>query len=176
MDRHAARRLVLLAGAVLVAGSGAFAQLSDQGGPIRVSADRSSVMDREREVIMTGNVDIIQGDARLRADTVTLSYSGGSAGSGVGGGFGDIRSMFAEGEGFYITPDLRARGDTGEYIAETERITLSGEVVLIRCNDVARGKQLVINVAAGTSTLSGGDGRVGMFIEPSDESRDCQGD
>jgi len=157
------------------AGPGASGQLSDQGGPIRVSADRSSVMDREREVVMTGNVDIIQGDARLRADKVTLSYSGDGAGSGVGGGFGDIRTMFAEGEVFYITPDLRARGDTGEYVAETERITLSGEVVLIRCNDVARGRQLIIDVAAGTSTLSGGDGRVGMFIEPSEDGSECQG-
>lgn len=146
----------------------AAAQLSAQGGPIRVNADNSSVLERERRVVVVGNVDIVQGDARLRADRVTLYYSGtnGASQTGIGGGFGDIERMTAEGEVFYVTPDLKARGDQGTYNAAADTITLTGEVVLIRGEDVARGSELVLNVGEGRSQLRGGDGRVQILIMP----------
>ncbi|MEM1105163.1 MAG: LptA/OstA family protein [Pseudomonadota bacterium] len=149
----------------------AAAQLSSEGGPIRVNADTSQILERDRRVLVIGNVDIIQGDARLRADRVTLFYgASGAAGAGIGGSFGEIERMRAEGEVFYITPDLKARGDVGTYTAQTDTITLEGdEVVLIRGEDVATGKQLVLNVAQGTSILRGGeaeDDRVSIVIFP----------
>ena len=160
----------LAAGLVAAAAFGlpALAQLSAQGGPIRVNADNSSVLERERRVVVVGNVDIVQGDARLRADTVTLYYSGTDSGgqTGIGGSFGDIESMTAEGEVFYVTPDLKARGDHGVYNALADTITLTGEVVLIRGEDVARGNELVLNVSEGRSQLRGGDGRVQILIMP----------
>ena len=160
----------LVAGLVAAAAFGlpALAQLSAQGGPIRVNADSSSVLERERRVLVVGNVDIVQGDARLRADTVTLFYSGTSGGgqSGIGGGFGDIERMTAEGEVFYVTPELKARGDAGTYDAVADTITLTGEVVLLRGEDVARGCELVLQVSEGRSNLKGCDGRVQILINP----------
>jgi len=170
MDNRSGKRL--LGAAILAVGlaGSASAQLSSEGGPIRVNADTSSVLERERRVVVIGNVDIVQGDARLRADQVTLFYSdrsGGGAG-GIGGGFGDIESMTATGDVFYVTPELKARGDVGTYNAMTDIITLTGEeVVLIRGEDVARGCELELKVSEGRSNLKGceGDG-VQILIIP----------
>lgn len=145
----------------------ASAQVSGEGGPIRVKADRSEVLDKERKVILIDNVDITQGTARLRADVVTLEYGGGTgATTGLGSNFGDIRSMTARGNVFYITPDLKANGDLGIYVAESDTITLTGNVVLVRGEDVAKGERLVMELAAGKTTLDGGDSQVNMVIIP----------
>ncbi|MEQ3744990.1 MAG: LptA/OstA family protein [Henriciella sp.] len=149
----------------------AVAQVSGEGGPIRVKADRSEVLDKERKVILIDNVDITQGDARLRSDVVTLEYSGvaGNTGSGPTSGFGDIKSMTARGEVFYITPDLKATGDLGIYNAATDTITLTGNVILIRGEDVAKGNRLVMELTAGKTTLDGGDSQVNMVIIPNED-------
>ncbi|MEM7768013.1 MAG: LptA/OstA family protein [Pseudomonadota bacterium] len=176
--KPAVRTLVGLALSAALFSAPGLAQISSQGGPIRVNADRSSVFERERRVDVVGNVDIVQGQARLRADEVTLFYSSGTDGAtgGPGAGFGAIDRMVADGEVFYITPDLKARGDSGNYDAATDTITLEDNVVLIRCEDVARGERLTIEVTAGRTTLDGGEqGRVQMVIVPgSDEApADC---
>ncbi len=165
-------RRVALAACMCAAAPLASAQLSSEGGPIRVNADNSSVYEREQRVVVIGNVDIIQGDARLRADKVTLNYASRDGGqpAGLGGGFGDIDKMFADGNVFYVTPDLKATGDAGTYDAKTDTITLTGEVVLVRGEDVARGELLVIDVVEGRSTLRGGEGRVQMLIIPGQDN------
>ena len=58
--------------ALTMSAATAVAQVSGEGGPIRVNADRSEVLDKERKVILIDNVDITQGTARLLADIVTI--------------------------------------------------------------------------------------------------------
>ncbi|MEM9224895.1 MAG: LptA/OstA family protein [Pseudomonadota bacterium] len=154
--------------AMMAAGPAA-AQLSNDGGPIRVKADRSEVLDKEKKVVLIDNVDIAQADARLRANIVTLAYSGdGEGGSGgIASSFGDIRTMTAQGEVFYINPELKANGDLGVYDAQTGIITLTGNVILVRGEDVARGDRLTMNLSNGTTSL---DGAVNMVIIPTEET------
>lgn len=158
-------------GALLVIGAFGLpthAQVSGEGGPIRVKADKSEVLDRERKLILIDNVDITQGTARLRADIVTLAYADNGSGSpGLGSNFGDIRSMTAQGDVFYITPELKANGALGIYDAETNTITVTGDVVLLRGEDVAKGERLIINLTEGKTVLDGGSGnQVNMVINP----------
>lgn len=157
--------------AILMMGS-ASAQVSGEGGPIRVNADRSEVLDKERKVILIDNVDITQGTARLRADVVTLEYGGGgqTTTSGLGSNFGDIRTMTARGNVFYVTPDFKANGDLGIYVAAADTITLTGNVVMVRGEDVAKGERLVMELEAGKTTLDGGDSQVNLVITPSENS------
>lgn len=158
-------------GALALTFSGAAnAQVSGEGGPIRVNADRSEVLDKERKVILIDNVDITQGNARLRADIVTIEYgSGGTTQTaGLGANFGDIRTMTARGNVFYVTPDLKANGDLGVYVASTDTITLTGNIILVRGEDVAKGERLEMELAAGKTTLDGGDSQVNMVIIPGD--------
>ncbi|MEQ8558569.1 MAG: LptA/OstA family protein [Henriciella sp.] len=151
----------------MVASATATAQVSGEGGPIRVNADRSEVIERQRQVVLIDNVDIMQGEARLRANRVTINYSGtGQTQTSGLGGFGDISSMEAVGEVYYVTPDIKATGDRGVYNANTDTITLTGNVVLIRGEDVATGEKLVMELEAGRTILDGGSGQVQMNINP----------
>ena len=165
-------KVIAATGALALLASGAAtAQVSGEGGPIRVNADRSEVLDKERKVILIDNGDITQGDARLRADIVTIEYggAGNTTTAGLGSNFGDIRSMTARGSVFYVTPELKANGDLGVYVASTDTITLTGDIVLIREDDVAKGERLVIELAAGKTSLDGGDNQVSMVIVPGEE-------
>jgi len=160
-------KAVFCALALATSGS-AWAQVSGEGGPIRVTADRSEVLDKERKVVLIDNVDITQGTARLRADIVTIEYGGGgdTTTSGLGSNFGDIRTMTARGNVFYVTPDLKVNGDLGVYVASADTVTLTGNIVLVRGEDVAKGDRLVIELAAGKTKLDGGDSQVKMVINP----------
>ncbi len=160
-------KAILAACATLAICDPAMAQISGEGGPIRVKADRSEVLDKEKKVVLVDNVDIAQGNARLRADIVTLAYSGQGGGqtSGIASSFGDIRSMTAQGSVFYVTPDLKANGDLGVYEAATQTITLTGNVILVRGDDVAKGERLTMDLANGVTSL---DGAVNMVIVPGD--------
>jgi lipopolysaccharide export system protein LptA len=148
----------------------AAAQLSSNGGPLMIDSDRTETFERERKVLLIGNVDIQQGGARLRADRVTILFSGNGAArsTGVASGFGEISSLVADGDVFYITPDMKAKGDKGVYDAKTEIINLTGEVALTRGRDVATGKSLTVDVANGTTSLSG---RAKSVIYPDDPNR-----
>jgi lipopolysaccharide export system protein LptA len=151
-----------------------YAQVSNEGGPIRVNADRSEVLDKEKKIVLIDNVDITQGTARLRADIVTIEYGGAgdtttSSSTGIGSNFGDIRTMTARGRVFYVTPDLKANGDLGVYVAATDTITMTGNVVLVRGEDVAKGERLDINLTEGRTSLDGGDSQVNMVIIPGED-------
>jgi lipopolysaccharide export system protein LptA len=156
----------------------AAAQVSGEGGPIRVNADRSEVLDKERKVILIDNVDITQGTARLRADVVTLEYGSGgeTTTSGLSSNFGDIRTMTARGNVFYVTPDLKANGDLGIYVAATDTITLTGNVVMVRGEDVAKGESLVMELSEGKTTLDGGDSQVNLVITPNENDESDEGE
>ena len=167
------KRIMAAVGALSVLTLGpASAQVSGEGGPIRVNADRSEVLDKERKVILIDNVDITQGTARLRADVVTLEYGGGgnTSTTGLGSNFGDIRTMTARGNVFYVTPEFKANGDLGIYVAANDTITLTGNVVMVRGEDVAKGERLTMELEAGKTTLDGGDSQVNLVITPNEDN------
>lgn len=162
-------KFMLCASALALAANAplAHAQLSSQGGPIQVDADNGEILDREKKAIYYGNVDVIQGDARLRADRIEVIYAGGGEASGIGGSFGDLQTIVAIGDVFYVTPDFKARGDQGTYNATDGTITLTGNVIVNRGDDVAEGDQLVLILDEGRSVLSADDdGRVRTVLVP----------
>ena len=69
-----------------------------------------------------------------------------------------------------MTPDLKANGDLGIYVAANDTITLTGNVVMIRGEDVAKGERLVMELEAGKTTLDGGDSQVNLVITPNDNN------
>jgi lipopolysaccharide export system protein LptA len=168
--------LKFLGAAVLAAAAGApaLAQISSEGGPIYIDSERTESLEKERKVLLIGNVDIQQGTARLRADTVTIIFAGkaGSEVAGIGSGFGQIQTMLAEGNVFYVTPEMKAKGDRGVYDAAVDTITMTGNVALMRDRDVAEGQTLKLEVGKRRTTLDGGVGRTRMVIEPEQDSGD----
>ena len=159
----------------LVMGAPASAQSSSDGGPIYINSERTESLERERKVTLVGNVDIRQGTARLRADTVTILFSGeqgegAQPASGVAGSFGQIERIVAEGSVYYVTPELKAKGDRGVYELATDTITMTGNVALMRDKDVAEGQILRMEIANRRTTLEGGGGRTRAVIDPDSAS------
>lgn len=154
--------------AVSMIGLPATAQVSSEGGPIFTDAERIESVQNENVAYLTGNVDIQQGDARLRADKVTIKFKKAAAGanSGLASGFGEIEQIIAEGRVFYVTPEMKAKGDRGVYERSTDTITMTGNVALLRNRDVAEGQILKIEIGNRRTTLDGGDGRTRMVITP----------
>jgi lipopolysaccharide export system protein LptA len=141
--------------AALCAGP-ARAQLSETGGPVSYSADNLEYFDSERRLVLTGDVDIVQNDARLRADRITLFFSASSGGAqnGQGGlGSGDIQRMIAEGEVYYVRPAQSARGNRAVYEVAQDAVTFTGNVVVASDENVIRGETLVLQIGSRRTTI-----------------------
>jgi lipopolysaccharide export system protein LptA len=143
----------LIAAGAFLAGAlsapAAHAQLSENHGPVSYSANNLEYFDGERRLVLTGDVDIVQNDARLRADRITLffSQSTGNAQQGQGLASGDIQRMIAEGEVYYVRPTQSARGNRAVYEVANDSVTFTGNVVIASNENVIRGDTLVLNIS-----------------------------
>ena len=143
------------AGLALAAAGPAQAQISDGGGPISYSADNLQYADGERQLILTGDVDLVQGDSRLRADRLTLFFSASTAGQTNQQGLasGDIQRMIAEGDVYYVRPAQSARGNRAVYEVASDSVTFTGNVVVASDENVIRGETMVLNVNSRRTTI-----------------------
>lgn len=139
--------------ALTAAAPAAHAQLSSDGGPIQYSADTLEYFEAENRLVLSGEVDVLQGDARLRANRLTLFFAPGSNQSGAMGS-GDINRMIAEGDVYYLRPTQQARGDRAVYETATDSVTFTGNVVVASDDNVIRGETLTLQVSAGRTTVS----------------------
>lgn len=166
---------VIAAGAfalTALAAPAAHAQLSETGGPVSYSANNLEYFDAERRLVLVGDVDIVQNDARLRADRITLFFSqssGGGAAQGgqqAGLGSGDIERMIAEGEVYYVRPAQSARGNRAVYEVAQDSVVFSGNVVVASEENVMRGETLTLHISSRRTVIRPRDGqRVrGVFV------------
>jgi lipopolysaccharide export system protein LptA len=153
--------------AAALAAPAARAQLSENGGPVSYSADTLEYFDGERRLVLTGDVDIVQNDARLRADRITLFFSSSTGGAeGQGLASGDIERMIAEGEVYYVRPTQSARGNRAIYEIANDSVTFTGNVVIASDENVIRGETLVLNITNRRTVIRpDAGGRVrGVFV------------
>lgn len=163
--------IIFAAGAFLagaLATSPAQAQLSESGGPVSYSADNLEYFDGERRLLLVGDVDIVQNDARLRADRITLFFSDSSATGQDGQGLasGDIERMIAEGEVYYVRPAQSARGNRAVYEVAQDAVTFTGNVVVASDENVIRGETLVLQIGSRRTTIrpQAGQRVQGVFV------------
>jgi lipopolysaccharide export system protein LptA len=147
----------------------------DDAAPIEITADELEVRQSESIATFRGDVDAVQGDLTLSAETLDVFYGdsdGAAADTGGGGGgganMGEIRRVVARGDVVVSSPREVARGSEGVYDLRSRRITLTGDVVLTRDDNVLRGNRLEIDLASGVSRLraTGADGRVRARFAP----------
>ena len=160
------------AAALLTSHAGA-QQRAPGEGPLDISADRGEVFDEEGRVVYTGDVNVVRGATRLRADRVEAFFNRAD-----GGGFSDLERIIATGEVFYVTEGEIGRGDRGVYDLAEGRITLTGSVVLTQGCNVSTGERLEVDLNGGAARLTGGgeNQRVrSVFFDDDDAARqrDC---
>ena len=132
--------------------------LFSSNGPIDVSSDAQERAGADH-LIFRGNVEVIQGQARLRSPQIDLFYAPRGQGAGdhaatSGGSLGAIQRAEALGPVYYITPTQSAKGDHGQYLAADDRITMTGNVVLTQGQNVSTGDKLVIHQKTSQAVLS----------------------
>ena len=143
--------------------------------PVNYSADRIELQDRQNRVVLSGNVDITQGDLRVQAARTLVNYSDAGSLS--------IQRITATGGVLVTRGNERASGDVAVYDFNRRIITMAGDVRLRRGSDTLNGGRLVIDLRTGISSVegsasgsssvtgetTGSDGRVsGTFQVPED--------
>ncbi|PIB90187.1 hypothetical protein CSW62_00510 [Caulobacter sp. FWC2] len=136
----------------LGAGGGAYAQ--DSSAPVDVSADNQETINSKCITIFTGNVEILQNRSRLRAQKVTI-YSARKAGTTADGAnaCGAAQRMEAEGSVYMVSDTQTARGDRAVYTFDNNIAIVTGDVVLVKGKDVARGDKLTVNTKTNDAKL-----------------------
>ena len=122
----------------------------DSNAPVNYAADRIELQDKAKRVVLSGNVDISQGDLRMRAARTTVAYSDtGSL---------QIQRLDATGGVTVTRGNESARGDVAVYDFNRRIITMAGNVALRRGTDTLNGGRLVMDLNSGVSSV---DGRAG---------------
>ena len=164
----------LLAGGVAALSFGSIAGAQTIAGfnsnqPVNYAADRIELQDRQNRVVLSGDVQIEQGDLRLTAARTTVAYSDtGSL---------RIQRIDATGGVTVTRGNERASGNAAVYDFNRRVIVLSGDVALRRGSDTLNGGRLTIDLNSGLSSVdgsgaqsSGNTGRVsGTFAVPDSE-------
>ncbi len=126
--------------------------------PVDVAADRIEVQDRADRAILSGNVNVRQGNLALDAARITVSYSGSVTGSP------QVQRLDASGGVSVRSPTETASGQFAVYDLNRRLITLIGGVELNQGGNVLRGGRLVIDLDTGRAVIDGrsqgGDGPV----------------
>lgn len=159
----------LAAGTLIAALAGGFVAQAQIAGfnsdaPVSYAADRIELQDKQKRVILAGNVDVTQGDLRLRAARTTVAYTDAGALK--------IQRIDATGGVIVTRGNQTASGDVAIYDFNARIITLAGNVHLNRGTDTLNGARMVIDLNTGVASVNGGaskaaPGRVtGTFSVP----------
>jgi lipopolysaccharide export system protein LptA len=143
--------LTLLAAAAAPAS----AQLAQGKGPVDVAADSQDYTNSQCVNVWHGNVEALQGDARLRTDLLKAFFEPKSKGGSANNSCGDLIRMEAQGSIYYVTPQQRVHGDNAVYEATNDTLTLTGDVVAVQGQNVIRGTRMVINTKTGEGHMVG---------------------
>ena len=137
------RWIAAAATALILASGAAYAQTAnDSSAPVDVSADEQEVINSQCKQIFRGNVEVLQDKARLRATVINV-YNKRKPGSGAGA-CGEVERLEADGDVFYVTADQTVRGDRAVYTYANETIVITGDVIVVRGQDVARGDKMTV--------------------------------
>jgi lipopolysaccharide export system protein LptA len=161
--------ILLFATAALAApqtkGGNALMSKKDSNAPINISSDSFQADLNGKTGTWQGNVVVVQGDMKLRANSVRMTTVGGKA-----------DKVLANGNVVVDSPKSgTATGDSGIYNVGPRTVVMSGNVVLKKGKDVMRGAQLTVNLVNGQAVLGGGvkgtkqGGRVQAVFTPNSQ-------
>jgi lipopolysaccharide export system protein LptA len=128
--------------------AGAQAQIDTKSSaPIDITAQEAEVQTAKCVAIWRGQAEALQGQNRLRADTISVFSTPKGVGANGQQTCGGTDHIIAEGNVYYVTPQQNARGDKAVYTQASDLIVMTGNVIVVQGNDVARGDKLTIHVS-----------------------------
>lgn len=149
--------------------------------PIEIAADNLEVLQERQLAIFRGNVDVAQGEMRLRADELHVFYRDRNATqpqaaqpqrpaapavpSAGGPDMGAISRIEAKGKVFISSADEKAQGDYADYNVDKKVIVLQGNVVLTQKDNVLRCAKVTMQQDVGRTVCDPLPGQrvIGVF-------------
>lgn len=125
----------------------------DTGAAIEVTAESLAVDQTNGRAVFEGDVVIGQGELRLSAARVEVTYAEGSA---------EVSSLIATGGITFVTAEEAAEAERAEYDVAAGLLTLNGDVLLTQGPSAISAEQMIINVETGAAQL---DGRVRTILQ-----------
>lgn len=119
----------------------------DSDAPVSYAADRIELQDRQKRVVLSGNVRIEQAGLTLNAARTLVDYTDGGSLS--------IQRIMATGGVTVTRGNERASGNVAVYDFNRRIITMAGDVRLNRGSDTLNGGRLVIDLRNGMSSVDG---------------------
>ena len=144
-----------LAAAPALAQNTGFGNAQDTKLPVEVTSEQLSVDQKTGVATFTGKVVIVQGQMRLAADRVTVTYAQGDKRR--------ISAMHAEGNVTMVSGEDAAESRAADYDVESGNVVLTGDVLMTQTGNVVAGEKVVVNLATGTAQASG---RVRGVLQP----------
>ena len=104
-------------------------------------------------IALRGRAEVVQGQNRLRADSINGAITGG-----------DLTRVEASGNVYFVTPNQTIRGDSAVYTFANDEVVVSGDVILTQGQNVLTGGRLVYNTRTEAARMEGGAGSTGGRI------------
>ena len=147
--------LVLAAVPALAQQSTGFGNAQDTKLPVEITAQQLSVDQKSGKATFSGNVLIGQGQMRLAADRVTVTYAQGDQRR--------ISALHAEGNVTLVSGEDAAEARVADYDVESGNVILTGDVLLTQSGNVLAGEKVTVDLETGTANASG---RVRSVLQP----------
>ncbi|WP_372803989.1 lipopolysaccharide transport periplasmic protein LptA [Loktanella salsilacus] len=119
---------------------------ADPSAPVEVTADNLNVDQDTGSAVFSGNVVIGQGDLRLSAPSVQVTYAADS---------GDITRLQATGGVTFATATEAAEAQNADYNLASGLLTLNGNVLLTQGQSALSADSMVLDLNAGTAQMNG---------------------
>ncbi len=132
-----------------------FGRAQDVGQPVEVTADSLQVDQTTGLATFVGNVLIGQGDMRLSADRVVVTYAENNPQK--------ISKLQAQGNVTLASGTDAAEAQAADYDVASGDVVLTGDVLLTQGANVLAGETVTVNLANGTANASG---RVRSVLQP----------
>jgi lipopolysaccharide export system protein LptA len=157
--------------------------------PVEIEAATLVVDDKKKTATFNGNVVVVQGDVKLKANEIVIHYvnsdksaAGGAKSAAIpatltggGGGSTDISTIDATGNVLVNTVnDQNVSGERATYDVKAQTIVVTGKkVVVSQGGSILHGQRLTVNVADGTYRMDSRpngkkSGRLVLRITPSE--------
>ena len=149
---------LVLAAAPVLAQSTGFGRAQDTKLPVEVTAEQLSVDQKTGKATFSGKVLIGQGQMRLSADRVTVTYAQGDKSR--------ISALHAEGNVTMVSGEDAAEARAADYDVESGNVILTGDVLLTQSGNVLAGEKVTVDLETGTANASG---RVRSVLQPGSE-------
>lgn len=114
--------------------------------PVNVEADSLAVNNSDGTAVFTGNVEVVQGEMRMKAAEVKVEY--GADGKG-------ISRLHATGGVTLANQNDAARAQEAVYTIDSGTVVMTGEVLLTQGASTMAGQKLTIQLKDGTGVMEG---------------------